>query len=878
MLTKEVAILKSFISLLFLTLPYFQINAQNLRVSTVAEKINASGGVTMGPDGHIYISDFGPAFGSAPAPTKTYRVNSGTWQVSVFAEGFEGASGACFDREGNFYQSNPFGHKISKISPDGSINLDWATENLNVPVGIQQGPDGNFYVCNCSNKNIVRIKPDGRTTVFAEGDEFTCPNGLTIDPQGNLYACNFPDGKILKITPEAEVSVLTQIPQLLGGPNPVGAGHLTWKNDFLFVTAIGRGVIYKVDRNGNLELIAGKPNGFSNNDGPALEATFSKPNGIAASVTGDTLYVNVSDPTWVNNPGALHPAHLRMITGVCSLPDVDCPPSPERVEETPSKLTEAQWLEDIDFLEEKIKKSHLKPFTNVTESTFDSILSDIRKNIATYPDDKIIAELSKTVALFGWGHTRINLPVEYRHLGLYQGHRIDEKFNSQIKPFTVLPLRFVKFQEGIFIQSATTNYKSLLGKKVTHIGHTAIEDALNKMEPYTSCENQSALNLMAPVYLSIVNLLSLEKIISTIQSVPLSFSDGTTANISPLSYGQNAAFTDEITHNNISKPLWLQDTKAGLWQVADEKAFWTEPEQYFWHQFIPDKNTLYIKINYIAEHSEMSLASFMREAMEVAEEKKVKKLIIDLRHNTGGMGDSNRAIMLALQRWSGIAEFGKAFVLVGRKTYSAAILLLLELEKNANVIFVGEEIGGKPGHIGDAQRFLLPNSQLTLRVSVAEHKDWTGIADRSSVWLHYPIAFNHEDYSQGKDAALDFALGYDAGDLKNRIVEIYKNTNINVGIIMLYHLYTDPRSSEANHAQIAHSFANFLFKTEKNIRYAKFITNVSLEYNPVYIPLLLLKAEIAIAEDDRALGNDTLDKVLELDPGNKTALKLSGAH
>ncbi len=538
------------------------------------------------------------------------------------------------------------------------------------------------------------------------------------------------------------------------------------------------------------------------------------------------------------------------------------------------ELTKDQWLEDLSFLEDKIKNRHLKPFTNVKESTFDSLLLDLRNNLDRYSSEKIIAELAKTIALFAWGHTRINLPVNYRHLGFYQGHSLDEPFSSGIRPFSVLPLRFVKFSEGVFIQSATENYKNLLGKKVTRIENTSVEEALVRIGAYTSCENQSALNLLAPVYLSIVNLLRAEGIISSQKAVQLSFSDGTTALISPLAYGQEAEFLDEISHRNLTRPLWLQDTKAGIWQIADEKSFWTEVEQFFWYRLIPQKKALYIKINYIGEHPEKSLASFMREAMEEAEEKKVEKLIIDLRHNTGGMGDSNRAIKLALQRWSGIAEFGKAFFLVGRKTYSAAILLLQDLEKNANVIFLGEEIGGKPSHIGDSQRFLLPNSKLTLRVSVAEHEDWTGIKDRSSIWLHHPIPLSHEDYSQGKDSVLDVALNYEAGDLKSKIIEIYSNTNINAAILILYHLYTDPRSSNAKHGAIAHSFARYLFETEKKISYAKYVTNVSLEYNYLNIPLLLLKAEIALAENDPEAAKTTLSKVLEMDPDNEKALVL----
>lgn len=297
---------------------------QELQVTTALENLNASGGVTTDQLGNVYISDFGPALGQPQVSTSVYKLDIQTGEVSVFATGFAGASGACFDAAGNFYQSNPFGNKISKRSADGTLELDWATDSLALPIGLAADRKNRIYVCNCSGNSIRRVLPSGKTERFAESELFKCPNGLTIDPDGNLYACNFGDGKVLKITPDGTVSQLAELPVLSGGPSPVGNGHVTWKNGFVFVTTIGRGEVYKIAPDGTSEHIAGAPLALKNIDGPALEAGFSKPNGIAASPTGDTLYINVSDPSWVQNPTALHPARLKMLTGICSLEDIHC--------------------------------------------------------------------------------------------------------------------------------------------------------------------------------------------------------------------------------------------------------------------------------------------------------------------------------------------------------------------------------------------------------------------------------------------------------------------------------------------------------------------------------------------------------------------------
>ncbi|GJM33709.1 MAG: hypothetical protein DHS20C18_27100 [Saprospiraceae bacterium] len=293
---------------------------QDLKVETLLN-LDASGGVTFGPDGNIYVSDFGPALGQASSNTKVYQLEYGTWNVTEFATGFLGASGSRFDSQGNFFQSNPSGGRVSKRTPDGNINYNWATTGLASPIGITNDADDNLYVCSCNNNTIRKITPDGTNTLFASSTHFNCPNGITIDPEGNLYVCNFSDGKILKIKPDGTVSLFNILPAL----SSVGNGHLTYSNGFLFVATIGGGQIYKLSLSGDSERIAGVFQGFSNNDGPALLATFSKPNGIAASITGDTLWVNCSVPSWISNSNALHPGLVRMITGVCSLEDVECP-------------------------------------------------------------------------------------------------------------------------------------------------------------------------------------------------------------------------------------------------------------------------------------------------------------------------------------------------------------------------------------------------------------------------------------------------------------------------------------------------------------------------------------------------------------------------
>ncbi|HMB90616.1 MAG TPA: SMP-30/gluconolactonase/LRE family protein [Rhodothermales bacterium] len=286
-------------------------------VETITDAFNASGGVVRGPDGNIYVADFGLRLDNQNGTT-VYRVTP-EGQRSVFATGFVGASGNAFDAQGNLYQSNIADRRISKVTPDGIVST-FATTGILAPVGIAVDSQDNVFVANCGDHTIRKITPDGTSTAFASSALFACPNGLTIDENDNLYTSNFNNGNVLRIEPDGTVSLLATIP---GGNN----GHLTYSHGQLYVVARCANQIYRLSLTGQWTLVAGS-GARGNADGPATQATFSIPNGIAASVTGDTLYVNDAVPTTGGCvSGSLNPIVLRRIildtdTGVADRDEV----------------------------------------------------------------------------------------------------------------------------------------------------------------------------------------------------------------------------------------------------------------------------------------------------------------------------------------------------------------------------------------------------------------------------------------------------------------------------------------------------------------------------------------------------------------------------
>ncbi len=140
----------------------------------------------------------------------------------------------------------------------------------------------------------------------------------------------------------------------------------------------------------------------------------------------------------------------------------------------------------------------------------------------------------------------------------------------------------------------------------------------------------------------------------------------------------------------------------------------------------------------------------------------VERFVLDLRLNRGGNGEFNRPLLLAILKSSKVDQKGRLFAIVGRSTWSAAQMLVNELEKYTNVIFVGEPTGGKVNSFGDSRRITLPNSRITVRVSTLW---WQGDERDRRPWTAPRVAadLTFEDYRANNDPALKAALTYVPG-------------------------------------------------------------------------------------------------------------------
>jgi hypothetical protein len=194
-------------------------------------------------------------------------------------------------------------------------------------------------------------------------------------------------------------------------------------------------------------------------------------------------------------------------------------------------------------------------------------------------------------------------------------------------------------------------------------------------------------------------------------------------------------------------PLWLRDHK-----------------NKFWFEYLADHETLYVQYNSVRDKPEETVAAFFGRLFAFADARPVSRFVLDIRHNGGGNGYLNRPIIHGLIRRQHLDAPGRLFTIVGRATFSAAMMLTVDLEKHTHTLFVGEPTGTSPNMYGENSNMALPNSGLELSVS-SEHWVYSDPRD-ARPWLapDIPVGLSSEHYRARRDPALEAILRHEPSE------------------------------------------------------------------------------------------------------------------
>ena len=154
-----------------------------------------------------------------------------------------------------------------------------------------------------------------------------------------------------------------------------------------------------------------------------------------------------------------------------------------------------------------------------------------------------------------------------------------------------------------------------------------------------------------------------------------------------------------------------------------------------------------------------STFALAQKVSRLAKQRKVRRVIVDVRLNPGGDNHTYVPLLAAL-RSKRINKPGRLVVLIGRSTFSAAENFITELERKTRVTFVGEPSGGSPNLYGDVQRVELPSAKVTVNIAAIWWQKSTARDSRVTIQPRINVPVSSTAYFRGKDPTLAAALAY----------------------------------------------------------------------------------------------------------------------
>ena len=176
------------------------------------------------------------------------------------------------------------GNSRADYSGDGGPAVN---AQLNQPRGIAVDAAGNLYVADMVNSRVRKITPEGIITTLAAAGSHPC--SVAVDGNGNVYVVNYYSKTIQKITPGGALTTIAG-PEAKLGLSYDTAGIVVDDSGNVYVSDATSPVIRKITPQGVISTIAGNLiTGYAGDGGPAVNAEFSGPAGLALDSVGNLL-------------------------------------------------------------------------------------------------------------------------------------------------------------------------------------------------------------------------------------------------------------------------------------------------------------------------------------------------------------------------------------------------------------------------------------------------------------------------------------------------------------------------------------------------------------------------------------------------------------
>jgi len=293
------------------------------------------------------------------------------------------------------------------------------------------------------------------------------------------------------------------------------------------------------------------------------------------------------------------------------------------------------------------------------------------------------------------------------------------------------------------------------GARLVGVGDTPIAEVYEALAALIPHDNQAQLAQAVPGMLNNYDLLVALGIIEDGSSVPYRFETGE---------GGIESVDVEL------EPLEGIDFALAFHPQEDALPLYMSRQDWFWQQYLDEEQVLYMAYNVCWDQETEKVffpdsarlpylpdfSAFTEEVFGTLDARPVKAMVIDLRLNGGGNSALGTQFVEALAEHPKIKNGMQVYGIIGRNTFSSAIINAFDLKRVLKSPLYGEATAGKPNHHGEVRTFELPHSKWTVQYST---KYFRFVAEEvDSLYPDVTVEASFEDYVTGRDPVLERLL------------------------------------------------------------------------------------------------------------------------
>jgi hypothetical protein len=385
-------------------------------------------------------------------------------------------------------------------------------------------------------------------------------------------------------------------------------------------------------------------------------------------------------------------------------------------------LTKAQWRDDVRYFARELPKRHKNAFHATTREQFDRAVGELDASIDSLQPHQIIVKLHQLAGSIGDGHTGLRLPSFFKRY----------------------PINVYWFGRDLRVIAASKEYESAIGARIVKIGGIDIDEAAARVATcFASKDNENewyVLNTLT-AFLVRPEVLHALGIVADLSRAAFTLEDDT-----------GKIITMEIGAVTVP-PVVDGVVNLGLVPAVKEPPLFRQKlGEPFWFTHLPESQTTYVNFKRYP-----SLKQNARALFAAIDRTRPSRLVIDLRQNGGGdFFEGRENLVEPIKKRPDLNQKGRLFVVVGRATFSAAMVNAIDFRKETNAILVGEPIGERPNSYSENDEMTLPNSRLVVSYSTRYYKFVD--EDVPAVLPDMHIDATWADFRAGRDAVMDWIL------------------------------------------------------------------------------------------------------------------------